>query len=125
MSITQHRSKRKLTGGRYKSKPRKIKRLFGRAPSMTKLGLNKAKKIRTIGRNLKIKLVQAESVNVFDPKEKKYYKTKITNILENPANVHYVRRNIMTKGTIIETEKGKARITSRPGQDGVVNAVLV
>ena len=46
-------------------------------------------------------------------------------VVENPANRHFVRRNIMTKGTVIETEKGKARITSRPGQDGTINAVLI
>ncbi|MEK6949175.1 MAG: 30S ribosomal protein S8e, partial [Nanoarchaeota archaeon] len=49
----------------------------------------------------------------------------IKTISGNPANRHFVRRNIMTKGAIIETEKGKARITSRPGQDGAVNAVLI
>lgn len=125
MSITQHRSKRKASGGRYKAKPRKIKALFGRAPSLTKLSSTKLKRIKTMGRNLKIRLVGAEVANVYDPKTKKYSKAKITNILENPSNVHYVRRNIMTKGTVIETDKGKAKITSRPGQDGVVNAVLV
>jgi len=31
----------------------------------------------------------------------------------------------MTKGSVIDTEFGKAVITSRPGQDGVVNAVIV
>ena len=46
-------------------------------------------------------------------------------VVENPANRHYIRRNILTRGTIIKTEKGNARITSRPGQDGVVNAVLI
>ncbi|RLF79472.1 30S ribosomal protein S8e, partial [Thermococci archaeon] len=42
-----------------------------------------------------------------------------------PANRQYVRRNIITKGAIIQTEIGKAIVTSRPGQDGVVNAVLI
>jgi len=46
-------------------------------------------------------------------------------VLENPANRHFVRRNILTKGTIIETVKGKAKITGRPGQEGMVNAVLI
>ena len=36
-----------------------------------------------------------------------------------------VRRNILTKGAIIETDAGKAKITNRPGQEGTVNAVLV
>ena len=52
-------------------------------------------------------------------------KAKIEIVTANPANRHYVRRNIMTKGTIIKTDKGDARVTSRPGQDGVINAVLI
>jgi small subunit ribosomal protein S8e len=36
-----------------------------------------------------------------------------------------VRRNIVTKGAIIETDAGQARVVSRPGQDGQVNAVLL
>ena len=46
-------------------------------------------------------------------------------VLENPANRHYVRRNIITKGTIVDTEKGKAIITSKPGQEGCINAKLL
>jgi small subunit ribosomal protein S8e len=45
--------------------------------------------------------------------------------VENPANPHYVRRNIITKGAVIKTELGNAKVTSRPGQDGVVNAALI
>ncbi len=52
-------------------------------------------------------------------------KTKITGVLESMADRHHARENIITKGTVIETELGKARVTSRPGQHGVVNAVLV
>lgn len=57
--------------------------------------------------------------------EGKTKKVKIKNVLENPANRHYARENIITKGAIVDTEAGKARITSRPGQDGSANAVLV
>ena len=46
-------------------------------------------------------------------------------VIENTANPNYVRQNIITKGSVIETEKGKAKVTSRPGQHGVVNAVLL
>jgi SSU ribosomal protein S8E len=45
-------------------------------------------------------------------------------VRQNPANPHYVQRNIMGKGSIVQTELGEAVITSRPGQDGVVNAIL-
>jgi len=126
MVVTQKRSKRKPTGGRYK-KPARAKRQFerGSAPMLTRLGKRKSKKVRTLGGPRKEKLLTCDVANVYDPKSKKYSKAKIKTILENEANRHYVRRNIMTKGTVIDTDKGKARITSRPGQEGTVNAVLV
>jgi len=49
----------------------------------------------------------------------------IESVAENPANPNYARRNILTRGAVIETDAGRARVTSRPGQDGQVNAVLV
>ena len=49
----------------------------------------------------------------------------IEQVTENPSNPNYARRNIITKGAVIETSEGSARVTSRPGQDGQVNAVLV
>ncbi len=55
----------------------------------------------------------------------KVKKAKITTVFQSPDNRHYARENILTKGAVIETELGKAKITSRPGQSGVVNAVLV
>ncbi|OGM03266.1 30S ribosomal protein S8e [Candidatus Woesearchaeota archaeon RBG_13_36_6] len=125
MVLSQYRSRRKVSGGRYKS--HRSKRLYetARIPSLTKLEKTKLVKISTLGANQKTRLLSAEYANVVDPKTKKYKKVKIKTILENPANRHYVRRNIMTKGTIIDTELGKAKITSRPGQDGSINAVLI
>jgi small subunit ribosomal protein S8e len=52
-------------------------------------------------------------------------KTKIIRVLENPTNNDYQRRGVITKGAIIETEDGKCKVVSRPGQDGVVNGILV
>jgi small subunit ribosomal protein S8e len=125
MGVIQYRSERKVSGGRYKAY--RGKRLFetARLPSLTKLDETKRARINTRGGNVKQRLWRAEMANVVNPKTNKFVKAKIKTILENPANRHYVRRNIMTKGTIIETEIGKAKITSRPGQDGTVNAVLV
>ncbi|MCL4480239.1 MAG: 30S ribosomal protein S8e, partial [Candidatus Thermoplasmatota archaeon] len=77
------------------------------------------------GGNTKVAIRRAEFANLYDPKEKKMSRVKIITVKENPANPHYVQRNIMTLGTVIETEKGLARITSRPGQVGVINAVLL
>ena len=125
MAIVQSRPKRKVSGGLYRKARAKRKFELGKIPLLTKLGERKTKKQRTIGGNSKTKLLKAEYANVSDSKTKKIKKVKIKGVLENPANKNYVRRNILTKGTVIETEIGKARITSRPGQEGVVNAVLI
>ena len=66
-----------------------------------------------------------EQVSLTDSKSGTSSSTKIVAVVENSANPNYVRQNIITKGSIIETEKGKAKVTSRPGQHGVVNAVLI
>lgn len=125
MAIPQYRSKRKISGGRYISSFKKKLRFLGRLPTLTKLDKLKKKSLRTTGGNHKTFLLTADMANVFDPKTKKHFKAKIETTTQNPANQNYVRRNIMTKGAVIKTEKGLARITSRPGQEGTINAVLV
>jgi len=125
MAVTHKRAKRKASGGRYISFRKK--RIFetGSLPTLTKLKERKSKTVRTKGGSVKFRLLGENIANVYDPKTKKCSKVKIKNIVENPANRHFVRRNIMTKGTIIETEKGKAKITNAPGQENVVNAILI
>jgi len=126
MAITHSKSLRKPTGGRYKRGYKKKKAYeLGRFPAFTKLEKRRVKYVRTMGNHRKVRMLSTDTANLFNPKTKKYEKAKITTIVENPANRHFVRRNIMTKGTVIDTDKGKARITSRPGQDGTVNAVLI
>ena len=62
---------------------------------------------------------------VTDPKSGKTEKTEILRVVKNKANVDYDRRGVITKGAEIETNLGLARVTSRPGGDGVINAVLI
>ena len=125
MALSQARPRRKQTGARYKDYRKKRQYELGREPSFTKLGKKKMQVIRTMGANRKLRLLSADTANLFDPKSKTYKQIKIKTITDNPANRHFIRRNIMTMGSVIDTELGKARITSRPGQDGVVNAVLI
>ena len=126
MAITHTRSTRKASGGRYKKGANKKKQYeLGRQPALTHIGERRAKSVRTLGNNKKVRVTASNSANVFDPKTKKYVQAAIKSVLENPANRHFVRRNIMTKGAVIETDKGKAKITSRPGQDGSIDATLV
>ena len=123
--LIQARSKRKVSGARYKKARKKRAFEVARTPSLTKLDKPRAVDIKVLGDHVKRRLLSSNVANVVDPKTNKSKVVNIKTILENPANRHYVRRNIMTKGTIIETEAGKARITSRPGQDGTINAVLL
>jgi len=125
MVVIQGRGRTKPNGARLKSY--RGKRLYeaGGLPVLTKIAKKKIKSVRTMGGNFKIKMLSTDSVNLYDPKSKKFSQVKLTTVVDNAANRHFVRRNILTKGAVIMTEKGKAKITSRPGQHGVVNAVLV
>ena len=46
-------------------------------------------------------------------------------MLENGTNSDYQRRGVITKGAILETDEGKCKVVSRPGQSGTVNAIPV
>ncbi len=85
----------------------------------------KQRMVRTLGGGTKVKLAAADWAVVTDQQAAKSSKSKILRVVRNPANVDYQRRGVITKGALIETELGQARVTSRPGQDGVINAVLV
>ena len=117
--------KRKPTGGRRRPYRKKRKYEMGSFPAETILGETKRKIDRRRGGNLKVRLLSTSQVNVSDPKTGRTETVKILRVLKNPANKDYDRRGVITKGTIIETPLGTARITSRPGQNGVLNAVLI
>ena len=125
MAISQSRARRKATGGRYIDYRKKRQHELGREPSFTKLGKKRVLVLRVMGANRKLRMLRADTANLYDPKSKSFRQIKINTITDNPANRHFIRRNIMTKGSVIYTELGKARITSRPGQDGIINAVLI
>jgi len=125
MAVKQGRPKRTTTGARYIDYRKFRKSELGRAPALTHIGNVKSRVIRGRGGNLKVRLMIGEFANVIDQKSKKFEKAKILSVIDNPASRHYIRRNIITKGTIIETDKGRAKVTSRPGQHGMVNAVLI
>jgi len=123
--IWHGRSRRLPTGARRKKFRKKRKYEMGRDPAETILGPDKRKIIRTRGGNTKVRLLSTEYANVTDPDSGTTKKVKIVDVLENPANIDYSRRGVITKGVVIKTEMGIARVTSRPGQNGVVNAILI
>ncbi len=125
MAITHGKAKKKASGGRIISSRKKRVYEKGNSPILTKLGSTQIKSVRTKGGGNKVKQAANEFANVTDSSTKKTFKVKIKGVIENPANRHFVRRNIITKGTVLDTEKGKARVTSRPGQEGTINAILI
>jgi len=116
---------RKLTGGKIKLARKKRKYELGSLPVHTRIGKEKKKIVKTKGGGRKVKAFSVEFANVLDPKTNTAKKVKILDIISNPANPHFVRRGIITKGCVIKTEIGNARVTSRPSQHGIVNALIV
>jgi len=126
MARSQERSKRKYTGKKYKSFRKKRKRVLERPPINTVIGLpEKKKQQRVMGGNYKQKLFASSYINVTDQTTNKTSKVKILKFESNEASKDLNRRHVLTKGAVVETELGKVKITSRPGQHGVLSGILV
>ena len=124
MAISQGKSTRSPSGARNVANRGKRKSELGRDPAETRLDEKRLRKIRTRGGNEKLRLATANKINVTGA-DGKTKVLDILNVVENTANPNYVRRNIITKGAIVETPEGNAKVTSRPGQDGVINGILI
>lgn len=116
---------KKRTGGQINLYRRKKKFELGGNPLMTKLGKEKKKIVKTKGGGKKIKALSAQIANVYDPTTKKTQKVKILEIVKTPSNPHFARRGIITKGSIITTELGLVKITSRPSQHGIISGIAL
>jgi small subunit ribosomal protein S8e len=125
MALWQGDSRRSKTGRRIRYARGKRKFEIGRERHLTTIGPITLKNVRTKGNNRKMRAKTTNIAYVVDPKNNKTIKTEVISVAENRANIHYVRRNIINKGAIIETKLGNAKVTSRPGQYGSVNAVLL
>ncbi len=114
---------RKLTGGRYqKQKKKKLHGMRGQR-KVVRLGEEKRKKTRVRGGNEKTFLLKGQTASI--KSNGKMIKATIKNVFETPSNRFLARQNIITKGSIVETDKGKVRITNRPTQEGMINGVLI
>jgi small subunit ribosomal protein S8e len=125
MAIWQGRPKRKASGGRLRLARKKRRFEVGREKQFTHVGARKVKMYRVKGANTKARLLLVDTANVVDPKTKTIKRATILSVKSNPSNPNYVQRNIITKGATVMTDLGEAVITSRCGQDGVANAMLV
>jgi len=113
----------KVTGGRRHPLRSRRKYEMDRFPNEAVIGkqITITRKVR--GKNVKTAIKTIDSVNLaIDSKVKR---VKIIKVLENGTNNDYQRRGVITKGAILETDEGKCRVVSRPGQSGTINAILV
>jgi len=117
--------KKKPSGGRKRAYRGKRKFEQGSFPVETIVGEPKRKISRGRGGNLKVKILSDKYACVTDPKSGKTEKVEIIRVVKNPTNIDYDRRGVITKSAVIETSLGLARVTSRPGQNGIVNAILI
>jgi small subunit ribosomal protein S8e len=125
MGIWHGERGRKPTGGLIQEHRKKRKYELGKLPTLPKLGKENKEIVRTKGGGRKVRMREIEFANVLDASKTFVKKVKILDVIKNPANPQLVRSKTITKGTIIKTELGNAVVTSRPTQDGVVNAVIV
>ena len=117
-------SRRKSTGGRLVQARGKRRTEISSEKQYAFVGEPKRKIYRKTGGNAMVRVLVDNRVAVSDGSGKTTM-ASINNVVENPSNPNFVRRNILTKSAIIDTDKGLVRITSRPGQDGVINGVLI
>lgn len=113
----------KITGGKYHKLRKKRSHERGRQERVVTLGDYKNKILPARGGNSKAVLLKSNIANL--KTDKKTEVVKIINVEATPQNHFLARQNRLMKGAIIETEKGKAKITNRPSQEGQINAVLV
>ena len=114
----------KTTGGR--RHPLRIRRKYetDRYPNEAVTGAQVTVTRTVRGKNRKTAVKTIDFVNLATG-DAKVKKAKIIKVLDNATNNDYKRRGIITKGAILETAEGKCRVVSKPGQNGIVNAVLL
>lgn len=105
---------------------RKRRCLRGRRPIETTIGAEERRSRRVMGGNKKVGLLKAKYVNLSSKGEA--VRCEVLELLETPANPEFARKGKITKGAVLLVrtpagEKVKVRVTSRPGQHGILNAV--
>jgi len=114
---------RKISGGKYHKKMKKKKYSQVGHVRVVKLGEKKTKILRGMGGTKKTISLSQNFINVI--KNGKAKKVKIKNVVETPSNRFLARQNVLVKSAIVDTDLGKARITNRPSQEGIVQGVLL
>ncbi|MEC8927078.1 MAG: 30S ribosomal protein S8e [Candidatus Thermoplasmatota archaeon] len=121
-------SRRKPSGGRLKrpsSYRGKRRTEISSEKQYTRIGDTSRKVYRKRSGSQSVRVLYDAVINVADKKTGKVIQATLQSVSENAADPNFVRQNIMTKGAVVETDKGPVRITSRPGSHGVINGILL
>jgi small subunit ribosomal protein S8e len=116
---------RKLSGGRKVALRGRRKFEIDRYQNDATLGPIDIVSREVRGRNTKTAFKAVDFANITDPASNKTIRAKILRVAKNNANKDYERRGVISKGAVLETEAGPARVLSRPGQHGTVNAIAI
>ncbi|MEK6846548.1 MAG: 30S ribosomal protein S8e [Nanoarchaeota archaeon] len=114
---------RKTTGGKYHANRKKRPGDIPNQENKSSLGEIKTKTIRVKGGHEKTIILKSNIANISTGK--KTEKAEIKKVFQTPQNIFLARENRLMKGAIIQTSKGKAKITNRPSREGIVNAILI
>jgi small subunit ribosomal protein S8e len=125
------KSNKKTSGGKRSTVRRCTKKLSwrgGQAANTKAVSTSKETRELKEGRG-KTEKVRATATKYANVAEKgKIIKAEIIDVESNDANRLFARSNIATKGAKIKIKLGneekEAIITNRPGQEGVINAVI-
>ena len=131
MTQWHRKSNRKMTGGKLLTVRRCDKQLAWKGGDFSRTTVEeeeRRKTVKTRGTTEKVRQTRAKTATVNIPSQKKTVKADIISVEKNDANGLYTRKNIITKGASLKVKiDGKeqiVKVTSRPGQHGVVQAVL-
>jgi small subunit ribosomal protein S8e len=116
---------RKFTGGKKVASRGRRKYEVDRYPNEATIGTIDIVTRKVRGGSTKAAFKTADFANITDPNSNKTIRSKILRVTKNFANKDYERRGVISKGALIETEAGLARVSSRPGQHGIVNAIII
>ena len=120
-------SRRKPTGGRLKRPNRYRGKRRSEVASEEQLAFvgetDSRKNYRKRAGSQTVRTLSVNQVNV-NTNDGKTVRATVKTVVGNDADPNFVRRNIVTKGAVLETDKGLVRVTSRPGMHGVVLSLI-
>ncbi len=123
MPNIENLTKRKVTGGKRIAYRGRKKMERKSQPRVAKIGKSEVLTRRARGGNIIHYVISAEKISISTNEGTK--NVKLLSLASNPSNRDYERRGIITRGAIVMTEAGRAKVTSKPSKNGTLSGVLL